>query len=409
MGFKDFRFVMVVLIVVLTIGVGFVTAVDGGQGPVREVRLNASDPVPDAEFGRSVAIDGNLAAVGAGGADAGTVAKAGAVYLYKRQGQDYVYEEKLVAPDASKGAEFGRAVAIQGNMVIVGARFAQVGELDKAGAAYIYRSYGGMWHFEQKITSPIPANEDNFGRALAVQGDTLVVTARKEKTTADDVGAAYVYVFRDGDWVFHSKINASDPASNAYFGQSVALSGNVMAVGARNADPNGAGAVYLYRRAGDDWIEVTKVTPEDGEQEEQYGFCIAVAGNTIAVGARRDNLTATKAGAVYVYSIKGDSVDLVAKLTANDAEKGDEFGQSVAFAGEILAIGAWKDDKGEGSIYLFRQIGNQWVQIDKIQASDGSAGDEFGYSLAAFGNHLVTGAHFADSKAGTAYVIPVRL
>lgn len=80
-----------------------------------------------------------------------------------------------------------------------------------------------------------------------------------------------------------------------------------------------------------------------------------VAGNTIAVGARRDNLTATKAGAVYVYSIKG-ACDLVAKLTANDAEKGDEFGQSVAFAGEILAIGVWKDDKGEGSIYLFRPI-----------------------------------------------------
>lgn len=85
---------------------------------------------------------------------------------------------------------------------------------------------------------------------------------------------AYVYVFRDGDWVFHSKVNAAIQHRMLISG-SRWRSGNVMAVGARNADPNGAGAEYLYRRAGDDRIEVTKVTPEDGEPEEQYGFCIA--------------------------------------------------------------------------------------------------------------------------------------
>ena len=385
-----------------------------GNGPFSEFRLTANDPVPAAEFGRSVAIDGNLVAVGAGGATADSVVNAGAVYLYKRQGLVYVPEAKLVAEDASSGAEFGRTVAIKGNMVIVGARFAKVGDLSTAGAAYVYRKYQGSWHFEEKITSPTPANEDNFGRALAVQGDLLVVTARKESTGAQDVGAAYVYVYRDGIWTYQSKLTASDASSGAYFGQSVALQGNKLAIGARNADPNGAGAVYLFHRSGNVWVEDAKVVPSDGKKNDQFGFTIAISGDMMTVGARRADLKdGVDAGAVYVFSLKGDSVKQVIKLTASDTVAGDEFGQSVAFAGDVIAVGAWKvdideDNADQGSIYLFRRMGDQWIETDKITASDGIGGDEFGYSLAAFGNRMVTGAHFADSTAGAAYVLPLK-
>ncbi len=108
-----------------------------------EVKLTADDLVPAADFGRSVAISGNLVAVGVGGANAGSVSNAGAVYLFKRRGLAYVQEAKLIAPDATPGAEFGRAVAIQGNRLVVGARFAQVGTLSNAGAAYVFRKSKG--------------------------------------------------------------------------------------------------------------------------------------------------------------------------------------------------------------------------------------------------------------------------
>src|SRR5690606_26972498 len=131
------------------------------------------------------------------------------------------------------------------------------------------------------------ANEDNFGRALAIHGDTLVVTARKESLGANDVGAAYVFLYRGGQWMYQEKLTASDPAPGAYFGQSVALQGDVIAIGARNADPNGAGAFYLFRRSGNGWMEVAKVAPSDGKADDHFGFTIAMAGDIIVVGARR--------------------------------------------------------------------------------------------------------------------------
>ena len=401
---KTFHMISVVLFIILVFGSVAVTgAAAKGQSPVGEIKLDANDPVADAQFGRSVAIDGDLVAVGEGG-DGGV----GAVYLYKRQGMVYVPETTLVAPDATPGTfpEFGRTVAIQGNMVIVGARFAQAGELERAGAVYVFRKQGDLWQFEDKIISPSPEDEDNFGRALAIQGDLLVVTARKSSL---EEGAAYVFVYTGGIWIPQANLVASDQTPGAYFGQSVNIQGDLIAIGARNADPKGAGAVYLFRKADDGWTQIAKVTPSDGKKNDQYGFTVAISGDVMTVGSRRaDPDGLTDAGAAYVYSLKGDNVELVTRLTPIDASACDEFGQSVAMAGDVIAVGAWKDDEKQGSIYLFRQIGGQWTDTGKITASDGKNGDEFGYSLAGFGNRMVTGAHFANSKAGVAYVLPFK-
>ncbi|MGB9177323.1 MAG: hypothetical protein WCB46_11405 [Methanoregula sp.] len=417
---KKFHVISVILFIILVLGsVAVTSAAAKEQKPVEEIKLTAEKPVANAQFGRSVAIDGDLVAVGEGGDGA-----VGAVYLYKRQGQMYVPDAKLESPDplpetctgipGTTGTcpEFGRTVAIQGNTVFVGARFAPVAGLN-AGAVYVFRKHSDVWQVEDKIVSPSPQNEDNFGRALAIQGNVLVVTARKEKLGAMDVGAAYVFAYKDGGWKFQTKLTASDPAPGAYFGQSVALQGNLIAIGARNADPNGAGAVYLFRNSGEDWTQVARVAPSDGKTDDQYGFTVAISGNTMTVGSRRaDPDGLTDAGAVYVYSLKRDSADLVTRLTPGDARAGDEFGQSVAFAGDVIAVGAWKDDIGDsadqGSVYLFRRAGGQWAETGKITATDGVAGDEFGYSLAAFGDRMVTGAHFADAKAGVAYVLPAK-
>jgi hypothetical protein len=405
---ENVRKISVVLFIILVFGTIVVTSTAAKeQGPAGEYKLTADNPVANAQFGRSVAIAGDLVAVGEGGDGA-----VGAVYLYKHQGMKYVPEATLVSPDATTGTfpEFGRTVAIQGNMVIVGARFAQVGNLEKAGAVYVFRKHGNSWQFEDKIVSPSPEDEDNFGRALAIEGNLLVVTARKSSL---EEGSAYMYVKKGGRWIHTQNLTASDAAPGAYFGQSVDIQGNLIAIGARNADPKGAGAVYLFRKTHDGWTEIAKVSPSDGKKNDQYGFTVAISGDTMTVGSRRaDPDGLTDAGAVYVYSLKRDSADLVTRLTPSDASAGDEFGQSVAFAGDVIAAGAWKDDigdkKDQGSIYLFRRAGGQWTEAGHITASDGVAGDEFGYSLAAFGNRMVTGAHFADAKAGVAYVLPVK-
>jgi len=407
-----FRMVRAALLAVLVLGAAGACGVASAQGPVDQIKLIAHDLNAGADFGRSVAIDGSLVAVGAGSATAGTVENSGAVYLYSRQGQDYVFETTLVADDATEGAEFGRAVAIRGSTVIVGARFAQVGDLSTAGAAYIFRKVGDVWLQEQKIISPEPENEDNFGRALAIQGNLLVVTARKENLNAEDVGAAYVYLYRGGTWTYVTKLTASDATPGAYFGQSVAVQGGLIAVGARNANPNAAGAIYVFRGSGDGWSEVQKLTPPDGKADDNFGFAIAIKGNTIAVGARRADLPgAQNAGAAYVYSRDRGSFALITKLTASDPGANAQFGQAIAIAGDTIAVGANRADVGtnadQGAIYLYRRMGGRWDEVEIMTASDGTAGDEFGYSIAAFGERLVTGAHNAEST-GVAYVVRIR-
>jgi len=408
-----------ILISFFAIGVGIVSAetqiipASMEQGPFTEFRLTNDTAVANAQYGRSVAVDGDLVAVGMGGDGA-----IGSVFLYKRQGMGYVPEAELVYPDVipdtcpgdfGNCSEFGRTVAIQGNTVFVGARFAPVGNL-KAGAVYVFRKHGDLWQYEDKIVSPAPETGDNFGRALAVQGSLLVVTARKSSL---EEGAAYVFVYNSGKWIPQANIEASDPTPGAYFGQSVDIQGDVIAIGARNANPNSAGGFYLFRKSGDGWMEVAKETPLDGQIDDQYGFTLVISGDTIVVGSRRADLSASKTntGTAYIYSLKGESVDFITKLTASDASKGDEFGQSVAIAGDVIAVGAWKDDNRQGSLYLFRRTGGQWIETDKIKASDGTAGDEFGYSLSAFGNRIVTGAHTADfisTDGGAAYVLSLK-
>jgi len=434
MALTKTRFVVIILIVFLTMSVGIVGAAPKEHSPLTEFWLTTDDAFKNAEYGRSVAIDGNLVAVGMGGDGA-----VGAVYLYKRQGMIYVPEATLDFPDAIPGActdndpendfgncpEFGRTVAIQGNTVFVGARFAQAGTTQGAGAVYVFKKNKNTWRYEDKVVSPAPQTEDNFGRALAIQGNLLVVTARKN--TAER-GAVYVFEKKGDQYVHKVTLEASDSADGDYFGQSVGLQGSFLVIGARNtAGPNGAtaGGFYLFRQKGGQWIEVTKMTPPGGKNDDQYGFAIAINGDTIVVTARRADPSGVKnAGAAYVYSLKGDSVELVTKLIASDARANDEFGQSVAFAGDVIAVGAWKydvgtiDEKtGEGSIYLFHQKGGQWIQIGKIIASDGMPGDEFGYSLAAQGNRMVTGAHKVDlfspdgeliTDAGAAYMLTLK-
>lgn len=265
---------------------------------------------------------------------------------------------------------------------------------------------------EQKIASPEPENQDNFGRALAVQGNLLVVTARKENLGADDVGAAYVYLYQGGTWTYAAKLTASDATPEGYFGQSVAVQGNLIAIGARNADPDGAGAVYLFEGSRSGWTELQKLVPPDGMADDQFGFAVAIEGNTIAVGARRADLPgAQNAGAAYVYSREGGAFAFVTKLTASDPGANAQFGQAIAIAGDSIAVGANRADVGtnadQGAVYLYRRSGGAWDESAVITASDGGPGDEFGYSLAAFGGRMLTGAHFAEST-GLAYVISVR-
>jgi hypothetical protein len=349
---------MLVLILATALGAAKVA----GAFPVAEEKLTPSDPITGGEFGRSVAIDGDFVAVGAAGpsAESGQPPGPGAVYVYKRNGATYTFQVKLAAPDAENGAEFGRAVALNGNLLVVGARFASSETVTNAGAAYVFLRRAGDWVFEAKLTAGENAqNDDNFGRALALSGNLLVVTARKETAESiEQAGAAYVFERIGGTWTRVARVtpNQEDFTLGGYFGQSVDLRGNLMVVGARNAigAAAGSGAAFVFNRIGNEWVQTAKLAAHDGANGDQFGFNLAIMGDQVVVGARR---ASSRIGAAYVFESTSSGWIEIQKLTASDGQTQDEFGQGVAISGDFLAISAWRAkigaNSGQGAIYTF--------------------------------------------------------
>jgi len=388
------------LMFILVLATALGTARVAGAFPVAAEKLTPNDPVTGGEFGRSVAIDGDLVAVGLGGPtdETSPAPGPGAVYVYQRNGDSYVFQQKLTAPDPEPNAQFGRAVALNGNLLVVGARFASSETVTNAGAAYVFLRRAGAWVFEAKLTAGTDAqSDDNFGRALALSGNLLAVTARKETASSlSQAGAAYVFERIGGVWTRVARVTPNDLTLGGYFGQSVDLRGNLMVVGARNSDgaAAGSGAAYVFNRIGNEWVQTAKLAADDGANGDQFAFNLAIMGNQVVVGARR---ASSRTGAAYVFESTPSGWIEVQKLTASDGQKQDEFGQGVAITGDFLAISAWRakidGNSGQGAVYLFRRAGQQWVEADKFAASDGAAGDQLGHSLSAHGDTIIAGAN----------------
>ena len=159
-------------------------------------KLFPSDANASDSFGISVAIDGNIAIVGAYLNDSrGT--DCGAAYVYEFSGSQWIQKQKLVPSDGSAGDKFGRSVAIEGNTIVVGSYYD-----DNKGSAYVFSRLGGVWIQRQKIVAPDTATGDKFGCSVAIDNNTIVVGAYGDDSYA---GSASVFVLADPNWVFQQK------------------------------------------------------------------------------------------------------------------------------------------------------------------------------------------------------------
>jgi hypothetical protein len=213
------------------------------------------------------------------------------------------------------------------------------------------------------------------------------------------------------------KLTASDGAADDQFGFSVAISGETIVVGAFQDNVGGnafQGSAYVFVREGAVWSEQQKVTASDGEFGDQFGVSVAISGETIVVGAQGDNGAvgpASNQGSAYVF-VRTDAVwAQQQKLTASDGTADDFFGVSVAISGETIVVGAFSDDVGanvrQGSAYVFVRAGAAWSEQQRLTASDGASNDSFGKSVAIDGETVVVGARSATvthDAEGAAYV-----
>jgi FG-GAP repeat/Abnormal spindle-like microcephaly-assoc'd, ASPM-SPD-2-Hydin len=210
----------------------------------------------------------------------------------------------------------------------------------------------------------------------------------------------------DPVWIQQAELTASDGAAYGQFGTSVAISGNTLVVGAvpyyLYSSPN-PGAVYIFVESGGTWSQQAKLTASDGVAGDQFGWSVAVDGSTVVVGSPFNVFSLTQGpGAAYVFVENGGTWSQQAELTASDGVAGDEFGWTVAVSGSTITAGApchpgsyagnGAYECGPGAVYTFVQNDTNWTQQAELTSSDGLAGDRFGGSVVINGSTAVVGA-----------------
>ena len=373
-----------------------------------------------------------------------------------------IIETKLAASDLASDAYFGNSIALDGTTLVVGA-YRDNENGTNSGSVYVYdlTKQSNEDGFERKITASESTVDGQFGWSVAIEGRTLVVGANN---TDGWRGSVYVYNLDldNDDPDFERKITASDSQRDAYFGNSVAIDGTTLVVGAYLArgNTNYCGSVYVYdlTKDGNASTPSTPATPyedeferkiiaSDGAASDRFGWSVAIEGTTVVVGSfLGDTDNGVNSGSVYVYDLNLEGKAAInnipatpytsgfeRKITASDALGGDYFGQSVALDGTTLVVGAYNDDNENssksGSVYVYDLNLEGKAAINnipatpyaanferKITASDGAAGDNFGWSVVIEGDTLVVGAYNDDddcdcngNDSGSVYVYNLNL
>jgi hypothetical protein len=383
----------------------------GGTNAWGQVRkLTASDGTTNDYFGRAVAVAGDVISVGAYQADPGPLTNAGAVYVFERNAggtNNWGQVWKLTAADGAAGDQFGVAVAVAGDVILVGANYAA----SYTGVAYIFeRNAGGAtnnWGQVRKLTAADGAMSDFFGTAVATDGDTAMVGAYLDNL---DTGSAYIYERNAGGtnaWGQVRKLVGSDAAGSAYFGCSVAVRGNVAIAGAYGMASKGAAYVFERNAGGtNNWGEVGKLTAPDGAGGDAFGRRVALAGNQVCVGA--DGASASN-GAAYLFNRHTGGTNawgIVRKLTAAAGAPTNYFGCAVALADDLALIGEYgvRTNTGAAHIMPAGLETKNFRQTAKRTAADVAAFDLFGNSVAADGDVAIAGASGVQTHTGAAYI-----
>ncbi|MGH9380514.1 MAG: hypothetical protein ACRD2Z_07870, partial [Thermoanaerobaculia bacterium] len=342
-------------------GAAYVFTRSGGEWS-QQAKLTADDGAQVDQFGFSVALSGDTALVGAYSADVDGNLGQGAAYVFTRSGGVWSPQAKLTADDGAGFDAFGISVALSGDTALVGAYFADVDGNPDQGAAYVFTRSGGVWSPQAKLTADNGAPVDQFGVSVALSEDTALVGAYFAAVDGNILqGAAYVFTRSGGEWSQQDKLIADDGAANDLFSISVALSGGTALVGAWGAavDGNSAqGAAYVFTHSGGEWSQQAKLTADDGAEGDFFGRAVALSGDTALVGAFEADVDGNSAqGAAYVFTHSGGEWSQQTKLTADDGAQSDQFGFSVALSGDTALVGAYfaavDGNTAQGAAYVY--------------------------------------------------------
>ena len=311
--------------------------------------------------------------------------------------------QKIIGDDTGANDQFGFAVSLYQDRLLIGARGKVIDGVAQAGAVYVFDYVNGSWSQTARLTTNTALLGAQFGFSVSLFGDKALIGAPGNAN-----GAAYVFEVDDKtlEWVQSTALTANDGAFGDRFGQSVSLYQDTGLVGANQTQPGKNGTAYIFESLSN--VQQTKLTASDGVAGDEFGFSVSLYGTRALIGASRDDdvIFGNVSGSAYVFEY--DSLNEqwleTEKLLADDAAANDEFGYSVSLHGDRALIGAWSDDDNgfnSGSAYFYDFDGVFWQQTDKLIPSDGSANEEFGRAVFLTAEWAIVGA-IKDSDNGSA-------
>jgi hypothetical protein len=366
----------------------------------QQAYLKASNTGATNFFGGSVAISGDTVVVGAQGEDSNATGvngdqfdnsaeDSGAAYVFTRSGSTWSQQAYLKASNTGVEDRFGYAVAISGDTVVVGAdREASNAtgmngdqsdnSANYSGAAYVFIRSGSAWSQQAYLKASNTGAYDNFGASVAISGDTVVVGAYVESSSATGVngdqsdnsanysGAAYVFTRSSSAWSQQAYLKASNTGGEDRFGDAVAISGDTVMVGAPLEDSNAtgangdqsnnsaedSGAAYVFTRSSSTWSQQAYLKASTTGATDYFGTSVAISGDTVVVGAQGEDSNATglngdqsdnsaeHSGAAYVFTRSGSTWSQQAYLKASNTGAYDYFGYAVAISSYTVVVGA---------------------------------------------------------------------
>ena len=349
-----------------------------------------TDPDGEAEdyFGSSVSLSGDIVAIGSP-RDDDNGDESGSVYIFRTT--DGHLDKKLTAPDGSAGNFFGSSVSLSEDIVAIGSPG------DDSGSVYLFRTTDG--HLDKKLTAPDGVARDQFGSSVSLSGEVVAIGAPYDDDSGEDSGSVYLFNTTDGQLI--KKLTAPDGEAEDYFGSSVSLSGDKVAIGAPKIPYElGRGSVYIFRTT-DGHLD-KKLTAPDSAEGDNFGYSVSLLNDIVAVGAPYDGDFLGSSGSAYIF--RTTDGHLIKKITDPNAQHDDLFGTSVSLSGDVVAVGSNTDDSKDEGVFVYLYRTTDGKLIEKLTADDVSHWHGFGFSVSLFGDMVVVGAPFDNDNVGSGSV-----
>jgi hypothetical protein len=408
-------------------GVAYVYILSGDTWTLQQELPDPGQSRSDS-FGYSVSLSGNTAVIGAYGSN-GNAQDSGVAYVFIRNGTVWTQQAELISGDGATSDEFGYSVSVSGNTAIVGAPEKN----NYAGAAYAFVRNGSTWMPQQEWPDP-GTGEDRFGFSVSVGGTTALIGANTTTVNSHILaGAAYVSVQSGSTWSRPQELTANDAEESDQFGAAVAVNGDTAVIGAVGRNEFD-GVAYVFTATGGEWSQQQELAAPDPGSADNFGVAVAVDGNTAVIGAQYKTIQSqSQQGAAYVFMNSGGVWSLQPgvtffgilqpELTANDIGSHSRFGNAVGISGNTVMIGAqgaaYVEGPGANALLVGSSAGTSSVALDYsgpwsaqadssfLQISPGSASGN-GNARVQFTYAAFTGA---GSRAGSLTVagLPVPL